>query len=593
MLFHLLSRYLSSETGSFPTSRVKLEMTLLRPCLLLIFCLLIGSCSFNRTATLKQVEEEDHDLSCSYFYFLWGSHAEISERYTEAFEAYEKALICDSNADYVRRKIPILLLKMGETGKAIAWLQQAIKEQPGTIPLYLFLANLHIQEDNSDEAILLYDEVLKLEPDNEDVQLRLAFLYTRQEQYAVAEDILRKLSKRNAEHYFAHFYLARLLKKTNRHVEAAVEFEKALSLNWSKELAYEIGHFYTTQHLYEDALRIYTSITENDPYDERAILSRIQPLLDLDRSDEALADLEQIRLFSQDKPAIDLIAAKILLRKKDSDKAREMLIQLTENTDNSEPHYLLGLLFFQEEKYDSALHHLALVKPGNELFEESTYLQTRIFKILGQPDRMRELLEKYISDPASRSPLFFALLSSLYQDLGKTQSAVALLETATQIYSENPQLFFEYGLLLERNGMYQQAIINMEKVLELQPDHAEALNFIGYTWADNNMNLERALDYISKAMELKPDNGYITDSLGWVYFRLGELQKAAAALEDALELEPNDPHIYDHLGDVYSSLDKKVEALQTYKKAYELFEDEKKRARVRDKIDSLKKLLEK
>ena len=557
----------------------------------LVFCLLLGSCSFNRTTPLKQVEEESSDLSCSYFYFLWGSHAEISERYTEALEAYEKALICDSNAEYVKRKIPILLLKMGDTEKAIDWLQQAIKEQPGTIPLYLFLANLHIQEDNSDEAILLYDEILELEPDNEDVQLRLAFLYTRQEKYAVAEDILRNLSKKHDEHYFAHFYLARLLKKTDRNMEAALEYEKALSLNWSKELAYEIGHFYTTQNRYEEALRIYTSITAYDPYDERAILSRIQPLLDLNRNDEALADLEQIRLFSQDKQAIDLISAKILLRKKESEKARDILLQLTENSDNSEPHYLLGLLFFQDEKYDSALRHLALVNPENEIFEESVYLQTRIFKKLDKTDKMVELLENHIANAESRSPLFYALLSSLYQDLGRTPKAIALLESATQIYSENPQLFFEYGLLLERNGMYQEAITNMEKVVELQPDHAEALNFIGYTWAENNIHLDRALDYITKAMELKPDNGYIIDSLGWVYFRRGEFEKAETVLELALELEPKDPHIYDHLGDVYNSLKKKTKALQTYMKAYELFEDDKKRAKVKDKIDSLKKLL--
>jgi len=549
------------------------------------------SCSFNQPQTVTQVEPENSDLSCSYFYFLWGSHAEINEHYTEALEAYEKALICDPKAEYVERKFPILLLKMGETEKAIAWLQQTIKEQPETIPLYLFLANLYVQQDNSAEAMTLYDKILELDPDNEDVQLRLAFLYSNQQEYATAKKILRELLKKNDDSYFAHFYLARLLKKTDRNTEAAFEYEKAISLNWSKDLAYEVGLFYTLQNRYEDALKIYTSITEYDPYDERAGLSRTQSFLNLNRNDEALSNLELIRPFSQNKSYIDLVSAKVLLQKKEFSKAENILLQLIKNTENSEAHYLLALIFFQNKKYDLALDHLALVKNTSNISEEAVYLQTRIFKKLGQSEEIIKLLEKHIANPDSRSPLFYVLLSSLYQEQKKTPEAISLLKAAVSIYHDNPQLFFEYGLLLEKNGRYQQAVNNMEKVIELQPDHAEALNFIGYTWADNNINLDRALDYIKRAVKLKPDNGYITDSLGWVYFRMGNLEQAAEKLEYALELEPEDPHIYEHLGDVYRSLEKRTKALQTYKKAYELFDNEKKRADVKDKINTLKKEL--
>ncbi len=567
-------------------------MVQLRAYLFVIFCLLLGSCSFDRQTSLKPTVEDSTDSSCSYFYFLWGSHSETNERYTEALEAYRKALICDPNADYVNRKIPVLLLKMGETEKAVTWLQQAIKEQPNAIPLFLFLANIYSQQDKSAKAITLYDRVLALEPDNEDVQLRLTFLYIQQDQDQKAEVILRKLLKKNTEHYFAHFYLARLLKKTKSYDEAADEYEKAISLNWSKDLAYEIGHFYTTLKQHEDALQIYTSITENEPYNERASLSRIQSLLELNRNDEALTGLEEIRLFSEDKANIDLITAKIFLRAKESVKAKELLLQLSQKTEKSEPHYLLALLYFQEEKYESALTHLKLVKTKSDIFEESVYLQTRIFKKQGKPDKVIELLQKHISNPETRSPLFYALLSSLYQEQKKNQSALALLERAIKIYHENPQLFFEYGLLLERNGLHQQAISNMEKVLELQPEHAEALNFIGYTWADNNIHLDRALEYIKRAVQLKPENGYITDSLGWVYFRLGELEKAETELEHAIELEPGDAHIYDHLGDVYYSLKKRTKALQAYKKAYEMFKDEKNRTKVKIKIETLRKQLD-
>lgn len=248
---------------------------------------------------------------------------------------------------------------------------------------------------------------------------------------------------------------------------------------------------------------------------------------------------------------------------------------------------MLALIAYQESAYDTALKHLSYINAESEEFEEAVYLQTRIYKRQEERDKAITLLRKYISIQESRSPLFYALLSSLYQENGENLSATTLMEVAIAIYPDNLQLFFEYGLLLEKNGMYEEAVAKMQRVLELQPDHAEALNFIGYTWADRNIHLDQALQYITKAAALKPDNGFIIDSLGWVYFRLGNLEKAAEQLERSLELEPNDPHIYEHLGDVRLAQQKQEEALQAYKKAYEMFLDEKKKTMIRGKIDAL------
>ncbi len=127
----------------------------------------------------------------------------------------------------------------------------------------------------------------------------------------------------------------------------------------------------------------------------------------------------------------------------------------------------------------------------------------------------------------------------------------------------------------------------MEKVLELFPDHPEALNYIGYTWADRNMKLETALKYIKKAVELKPDNGYILDSLGWVYYRLGRLAEARDELEKALKLTADDANIHDHLGDVYRALHDFDKAREAYRKAIELFSEQEKKAAVEKKINEL------
>ena len=241
-------------------------------------------------------------------------------------------------------------------------------------------------------------------------------------------------------------------------------------LNWSKDLAYEIGYLYVSQEMFTDALRIYTTITDDDAFDERAALSRIQALVDLNREDEALRELYTIRLYTKNPANIDLIIAKLLLRKKEVAQAKKILTRLIKEPDSSEARYMLALLAYQEEDYATSLAHLAHIDPESDNLEEAVYLQTRIHQKLGNIDEAIALLKKHTETEIGRSPLFYALLSSLYQAKEDNHAAMTLLETAVDLYPDNQQLLFEYGLILEKNGMSDQAIVMMEKVLELRAE---------------------------------------------------------------------------------------------------------------------------
>jgi Flp pilus assembly protein TadD len=123
----------------------------------------------------------------------------------------------------------------------------------------------------------------------------------------------------------------------------------------------------------------------------------------------------------------------------------------------------------------------------------------------------------------------------------------------------------------------------MKSVIRKNPDHAEALNYLGYTYADRNVNLDEALELIQRALELKPESGYIVDSLGWVYYQKGDYERAIKELERAVAMTPDDPVINEHLGDGYLKLNKKAKALEAYKRALQLD----------PKVDQSKKLKEK
>jgi tetratricopeptide (TPR) repeat protein len=128
----------------------------------------------------------------------------------------------------------------------------------------------------------------------------------------------------------------------------------------------------------------------------------------------------------------------------------------------------------------------------------------------------------------------------------------------------------------------------LKKVMEINPKHTDALNYLGYSYADRGVNLEEAHLLINKALELKPDNGYIIDSLGWVYFKLGKYDDALKNLLKAAEIVKDDPVIFEHLGDVYYSKGIPEKAREFWEKAIEFHEKEEGlKERVEKKIQNL------
>lgn len=122
------------------------------------------------------------------------------------------------------------------------------------------------------------------------------------------------------------------------------------------------------------------------------------------------------------------------------------------------------------------------------------------------------------------------------------------------------RFYYVRGIALERDGRWQEAQPDFLKALDLNPDQPQVLNYLGYTWVDHGVNLDRALDMIQRAVQAQPTDGYIVDSLGWAFYKLGRIEEAVQVLEQAVQLRPNDPEINDHLGDAYWKAGRKLEA---------------------------------
>jgi Flp pilus assembly protein TadD len=121
-------------------------------------------------------------------------------------------------------------------------------------------------------------------------------------------------------------------------------------------------------------------------------------------------------------------------------------------------------------------------------------------------------------------------------------------------------IFYFRGICNERAKKWEQAESDLKQALKLFPDQPHVLNYLGYSWIDQGINLDEGMRMIRRAVEQRPDDGYIVDSLGWAYYRVGNYDEAVKHLERAVELKPDDPTINDHLGDVYWKTGRTLEA---------------------------------
>jgi tetratricopeptide (TPR) repeat protein len=160
---------------------------------------------------------------------------------------------------------------------------------------------------------------------------------------------------------------------------------------------------------------------------------------------------------------------------------------------------------------------------------------------------------------------------------GKGISTIAAPERSNWL------IFYFRGICHERSKQWDKAEVDFKKALELYPDQPHVLNYLGYSWIDQGVNLEEGMRMIKRAVEQRSDDGYIVDSLGWAYYRIGDFNEAVRHLERAVELKPEDPTINDHLGDAYWKVGRILEARFQWSHARDL----------KPEPDDLKKIEEK
>lgn len=250
--------------------------------------------------------------------------------------------------------------------------------------------------------------------------------------------------------------------------------------------------------------------------------------------------------------------------------------------------YALGELYDQLKNYELGAASFALIPREAALWPIAQLRRAFDMSALNRVDDAKTILTELIKVyPDDMRPIY--TMGNLLRGNKEYAEAIGFytkaLEKMGPPEKSHWSVYYARGVCYERIKDWPKAEVDLKKALELDGNQELALNYLGYTWVDQAINLKEGMDLIRRAVQLRPNDGYFVDSLGWAYFRQQDYAQAVKQLERAVELKPDDPTINDHLGDAYWYVDRKLEAQFQWKQALDLKPEPEDAAKIKKKLE--------
>lgn len=515
--------------------------------------------------------------------YLAGRHAETERDLGAAADFLKAALEEAPEAPDLLRRTFVILVMEGRLKEATGLAETYIEAQPKSSIANLMLAVVDMRDGDFAGAVARLEKLPDTGLTGLTAPVLHAWALAAQDKTEDALDALKKLEKDDQTEAIAQLHKGLILEKGGRRAEALGVLEEIAGRDGdlSFRFAELLGNIYETGGQPDKARALYERYNS-----ERPISTLFEPALK--------------RLDAGDKPKPIIASA--------NDGAAETLFGIANS-------------LRQQRARETAL---VLARLALHLKPEFPVMLTLVGELMEMDDRLREANALYarVDRNSSFGRSAEMRIAANLHDLDKTDEAIALLRETAAAYPNDPEplvkigdylrskerygeavpeydeairragelkpehwrLLYIRGIVLEREKQWERAERDFLQALEFEPDQPYVLNYLGYSWVEQRMNLERALEMIRKAVKLRPNDGYIIDSLGWGHYQLGNYEMAVSELERAVEYRPEDPVINDHLGDAYWKVGRKVEARFQWKRSLSLEPDDKLKEKVTDKL---------
>jgi tetratricopeptide (TPR) repeat protein len=454
-----------------------------------------------------------------------------------------------------------LLSAAGQFDKAEQHIRFATQYDSGNVEAYVVLLQLLQAQQKYKEAVPIAKEMLRNTPEFADGWMQLARLYLTLKQKKLALEPARRAYELDTND------------PERVHLYAVV-----LDINGDSKKA--VG-------LYEAVLRL-------DPTNDDLISRMVGLYKQLGTLEDALKMLQNTeKEAKREVPGIRLQMAFVFWEMQKFKEASELLDQLAQRNPQAERIiYMSGLGQERTQQYDRALKTYEGFDSSSEFYVHTRYRMIELHRRADKIEQALAVVREVIDTQVDRSADFYPLGANILGSRQRFPEAIKLLEEGYEKYPERVDLLFLKAVNLEKIQRFDETVTALKQVINKEPEHAAAHNYLGYLYAEKGINLEDAEFHVKKALEIKPEDGYYLDSLGWIYFQQGNYKKALDVLLRANELVPNEAVVLEHLGETYEMLGEVKKALDIYGKASKAKMEDKDRLRIQEKYERVKKKID-
>src|SRR5712671_1921460 len=517
--------------------------------------------------------------------YLAGRHAQETRDYTAAAAWFEDALKSDPESPELITRTFLMEASEGRFDRARALAEKELRLDPTDAVGQLILLIDRVKAGDKAGA-LARAETLPADGLHRFLG-PLARAWTRMGMgdLAGADAALRQLDRFNGLAPLEFYQLGLLYDFAGYPDTAEDNFKKTLDaagqLNW--RLTDAIANFYERHGRADKAVALYQRFIRENTGSElgESVLARKPtepPAALIQTAEDGLAEaLFDLASVVNQPETIDL--ALLYVRSALELRPHMPLAQL-----------LLADVLSTQNKPEASLAVLAEIPPSSPYSWSARLRVAANLEMLNRTDEAITQLKGMSAEAPSRAGAAMQLGDLLRAKKRFAEAVEAYDEGLRRLSAagipERWSLFYSRGIALERSGQWKPSEADLLHALELKPDQPLVLNYLGYSWIDRGENLDRGLKMIEKAVELRPEDGYIVDSLGWAHYRMADYAGAVQYLEKAIELVPQDPTINDHLGDAFWQSGRLVEARYQWRRALQLGPQENDIKPIEEKLES-------